>query len=1756
MGHTDMSDIPVMVEFRIVLNHIKGKAETHYVPYVPGWTIYKYLDKIGLPFSNCVAYINGKEVKKSHIVGPEDKRILIAYEVGLTGVIGAVKTFFALSWVKAIGTALTWLGVGYSVYSAFQKPKLPSFNTIGEGLEEGSPTYGWDGVQTTQDVGLAVPIVYGEHKVGGNIINQYIWDNGDKSYLNVLLGLCEGEIEEVRDIKINDNPIDNYGSDVQSYVRLGSNEQEIVPGFGDLHHNNSVNVQLTQNNSYVYTTSLPNVEAFELHFRLPNGLFQQASNGAIESWFVDYRVEYKLHTESTWIDLGVNRIRAKSRSALRRVFRKEGLSPGQYDIRITRVSADSDFTHIGDLYLVNVDEITTEDLTYPNTALLGLRMLASEKLSGGVPQISCVVKGKKVRCPIIKDDSNAEVPWDDYYWDGDNGVWKRIGDGTVLHWDGEWGERWCGNPVWCLRDLLTNRRYGLGRYITESLLDDTQLMEVAKYCEEGVDDGNGGIEKRFRLDVVIDSQTKALDLVVQLLATFRGMAIYGEGSVKIDIDRPKNPMPLFGMGNVVKGSFVESWRAINENPNWVEVIFLNKDKNYEQDIVCVVDNEAILNGEPVRKKQIRVFTTNKNQAYRIGKYALEVGKRIVRHISFRTGIEGCTVEPGDVFLFSHDVPMWGDSGRVVGGDVNTVVLDKKVVIEDGKSYQVAVRFSDDSIEVRNVTNSAGETDTLTVSPSFSQSPQRYDVWSFGEANRYAKPFRCISVQNLGTGEVEIEAVEYDESVYGDSVEDIVDNYSSLEAGLPNVSDLSAVERVITLPDGTVEEGIDVYFEKPDLTNYVVKSFAGVNIYLSDSGGESWEYKGFTAGESFSIVGGLSVGNTYRIAVVSVSKDGEERDIGLSPYVDITLTGKGAGPSVPGNFSYEFGEQLILKWDKVDEPDVAGYEIRTVDNSWGVDNGDLLYRGLVNKFVYRPNNRDVGNLYLRAFNTSGIYSGSSAVVHPINSQPPAPTISVMSYFNQAKVSWDDVVDNDVDHYEVWGSLTNDWAGEEFLLAKVKGKSAIVKIDNDPTYIRVRAVDYYGPGAWSNTVIANKVGVTGDDLEDGSITETKIADGAVTAPKLYAGEVITLSAQIKEGIIEDAHILNLSADKIKGGTIEGEEIVLQEGGVFRSADYDEIQKKGFKIDGEDGIKLFKGRVDADITLIEGASLRQQFEVTPSNTLHDTVSEFDDSSATKTNVVVEGEENAPAVILIDGQTSGEYISAPINVNNAELGTIQWQAIYPSSLDLAYTYGTADAYWEQGATRDDSEVSGDSNAIDGNDGTRVDYGDGTHKWGWHACCQVDLGEPRYVNKFRVKCVTSKAWKVQCSDDGVNWVDVTGWINSEDYTGTIARHKKRYWRWYGDTNEEYYDYWTIYTFSLYYDGEGASIKVYTRTADNSSMSGASDWEPTDGYDNPAGSQIVSPKNLYLQYRLVFSVSSGGSPYVKWVKVNYDALKIKTGLIKYDDVTIKQNADGRLYAITEDGSVSQIKLKTATGTGGMHIYTDTAGENEAHSAVLPGGEYGFYPTTHYQTNTDDWSWVLLDGVVQSSVYAPRIAFARGGSTKFGSRDQYTGDFYIYWKQRYVTASGRIHWIYLLLDTKDKVESIWVAPDHPSANVSATHEEIPHPFDVKDDYKVVLVDEDILDEVKRRVIESKGRKTPAEIIMTDFVLDDWVRPKFTPREIIKIDEWDAYEGERVADIKVPQWCRVMFNSERVCLKRIIIDKLPPGIEFRKMRLKDK
>ena len=114
-------------------------------------------------------------------------------------------------------------------------------------------------------------------------------------------------------------------------------------------------------------------------------------------------------------------------------------------------------------------------------------------------------------------------------------------------------------------------------------------------------------------------------------------------------------------------------------------------------------------------------------------------------------------------------------------------------------------------------------------------------------------------------------------------------------------------------------------------------------------------------------------------------------------------------------------------------------------------------------------------------------------------------------------------------------------------------------------------------------------------------------------------------------------------------------------------------------------------------------------------------------------------------------------------------------------------------------------------------------------------------------------------------------------------------------------------------------------------------------------------------------------------------------------------------------SVDTTALKTATGEVSV-----AASDNV--SLTLPGGGYGFYPQLKMSTASADTRHAYMH-------YRNNVA---GWTSYVTHIDLASFTYTLYAQQRYVTASGRDYWIWLLVDkTSKEILAATSAPDHPS-----------------------------------------------------------------------------------------------------------------------------
>lgn len=410
-------------------------------------------------------------------------------------------------------------------------------------------------------------------------------------------GVIGGLVNGAKSIFIDDLPILNEdGSANYSGItwdfRDGSQDQTPMDGFDFVETPKSINIQLKK--THEVTVSIDNDEADRVRviLKFPSLRSVDKKSGDTNGTTVKYKFQIA-NGDGTFADVVAEgeksvevALTAKKTGVYYRSYELKLPKPGRaYKVRVIRLTDDSKTQYLyNDTWVDSIGEIVDTPMNYPNSVLVGLKV-NSEQFGSSMPSRSYLVRGLKIRVPSnYNENTNTYV-----------GVW----DGTFKLLSSS-------NPAWILFDVLTNARYGLGQFVSESMIDLGQMYQIGRYCDEEVDDGFGGKEKRFAINTQITSRQDAYRLIQDIAGAFRGMVFWAGGMVNVMQDSPSDPVMMFTNANVKDGLFSYKGSARKDRPSVALVTYNNKEDGYKQNIEYVEDQEAMRRyGE--RKTEVVAF---------------------------------------------------------------------------------------------------------------------------------------------------------------------------------------------------------------------------------------------------------------------------------------------------------------------------------------------------------------------------------------------------------------------------------------------------------------------------------------------------------------------------------------------------------------------------------------------------------------------------------------------------------------------------------------------------------------------------------------------------------------------------------------------------------------------------------------------------------------------------------------------------------------------------------------------------------------------------------------------------------------------------------------------------------------------------------------------------------------------------------------------------------------------------------------------
>lgn len=355
-----------------------------------------------------------------------------------------------------------------------------------------------------------------------------------------------------------------------------------------------------------------------------------------------------------------------------RVFLSTGGNDNKY-LYMALVLCEGEIDSIGDVFindtistdskysgLVTIDKkLGTDDQTYSTVlagatdtwganhrlrgiAYLGLRLEYNQDAFGSIPDIKCIVNGRKVYDPRDLNQSFSDPT-----------TWT-----------------FSKNPALCLRDYLSNNRFGKG--LSASQINDTSIIAAANVCDITVAeyDGQGaGTIPLLQANAVIDTNKKLFDNVKILLQGMRGLMPFQDGKYTLLIDAAAPAGTPFRLDNSNITSEIQvTSSGKNKKYNRVRAKFVNPEANWQEDSVDWPPNDSTYtgflaedNGEELLRNVTLNTITNYYSARDIARIICRASREHQLTVELTALPEALSIAVGDVVELEHDSLGWTGS---------------------------------------------------------------------------------------------------------------------------------------------------------------------------------------------------------------------------------------------------------------------------------------------------------------------------------------------------------------------------------------------------------------------------------------------------------------------------------------------------------------------------------------------------------------------------------------------------------------------------------------------------------------------------------------------------------------------------------------------------------------------------------------------------------------------------------------------------------------------------------------------------------------------------------------------------------------------------------------------------------------------------------------------------------------------------------------------------------------------------------------
>jgi hypothetical protein len=792
----------------------------------------------------------------------------LALIVAVPALVGSLPIIMSAGMSAVVSTGM-YIAGGLLIQAIFPM-SIP--DSAGANQLSNSSTYSWDPQGNLIAEGGALPEIFGVHRVTPPVIARFVTAIGDKMYLHMLFAVAGHPLDSISSVRINKTEVEKFqdvvvdvrlGSADQSIIgtvyKSDPSGDLRIEGFEKIRTEVPVGAKLQWNidPTLGWTERITQgniVDGIGITIGFPRGLYSFSGTGAIENVSVKIWMEYRLKTPQNtgawkrvevpntvtltiteerwsggywdygegvypaawvevtpgtttqgdhpypdgeeyiitkdyygesynlsgwwrWISVGeikevgttsVDYIEINEAAAnpiYRSFYPLNALTPGQYEIRCRLVDEPTDSIRwVQDVYLTSLQEIVSVAQTYPGVSLLGIRALATDQLSGSDITVDCLA-------------FRAAVP---------------IYNGAVLEY------RLANNPAWACYYLL-NRG---GEGVDASRMDYQKFSDWSNRCQS----------RGYEVNLYVDS-TGSLRRVLDMVSLNGRASVVQMGSKFTPlVDLPEEISTqrfLFSMGNIAADSFSEEWMPTGDRANAIEVTYWDKGLEYDRQTVEIYSDDFDTSPMEINKVSVTLYgCTSKDLATKYGRFLLACNRYLTLTSAWDADVDAIGCIPNDMIDVAHDVPQWGESGRIVSYSWVTlyIVLDRVVTMQPGTNYIIMIRrteddaidtFAADAVVVETTSNTFIARMTQSIGPpgedvldgaivtetedgaivtdtddgamvgSAASSTYAGAVYSFGTVANIVKQMRVLRISRASDLRKKLTCIEYASEIYVD-----------------------------------------------------------------------------------------------------------------------------------------------------------------------------------------------------------------------------------------------------------------------------------------------------------------------------------------------------------------------------------------------------------------------------------------------------------------------------------------------------------------------------------------------------------------------------------------------------------------------------------------------------------------------------------------------------------------------------------------------------------------------------------------------------------------------------------------------------------------------------------------------------------------------------------------------------------------------------------------------------------------------------